>query len=120
MTSAELATCLMTNPVVVRRVMGDLRRAGLVSSAKGHNGGWSLVRAPDAISLRDVYAALGERLLVRTEAAEGSPTCQIVRTVNSVMADVLDDAEALLAARLSRMSLADLSLTLPSKDHSHV
>ena len=120
MTSAELATCLMTNPVVVRRVMGDLRRAGLVSSAKGHNGGWSLVRPPDAISLRDVYAALGERLLVRTETAEGSPTCQIVRAVNSVMADVLDDAEALLAARLSRMSLADLSLTLPSKDHSHV
>jgi hypothetical protein len=35
--------------------------------------------------------------------------CGIVRSVNTVMGDFLADAEALLAARLERVSLDDIS-----------
>ena len=109
MTSGELAQCLMTNPVVVRRVMGELRDAGLVGSTKGHEGGWRLLKAPEAITLRAVYAALGESLLLRTESDPGDHGCMIVRSVDAMMTDFLADAEALLAARLERMTLADLA-----------
>ena len=108
-TSTILSECLMTNPVVVRRVMGELREAGIVSSAKGHDGGWRLTRAPGEVSLQDVHAALGETLLLRAESDPGDTACTIVRTVDRVMTDFLADAEALLAARLKRISLADLS-----------
>lgn len=39
-TSSEIATHAGTNPVVVRRVLGRLRKAGLLISEKGHAGGW--------------------------------------------------------------------------------
>jgi len=60
-TSSDIADHAGTNPVVVRRVLGRLRQAGLLISEKGHAGGWRLARAPEAISLADVYIALDER-----------------------------------------------------------
>ena len=108
-TSATLATCLMTNAVVVRRALGTLREAGLVGSTKGHDGGWRLLRPAREISLRAVYEAMGESMLIRTESDPGDIACGIVRTVNSVMGEFIADAEALLAARLERVSLDDIA-----------
>lgn len=125
-TSTTLATCLMTNPVVVRRVLGELREAGIVGSSKGHDGGWRLLRLARDITLQQVYAAMGENLLIRTESDPGDIACGIVRTVNAVMGDFLADAEALLAARLARVSLEDIAdqakpnpLHAPSGTHHH-
>ena len=125
-TSTTLATCLMTNPVVVRRVLGELREAGIVASTRGHDGGWRLVRPAQDITLRAVYAAMGESLLIRTESDPGDVACGIVRTVNVVMGDFIADAEALLAARLERVSLDDIAkqasshpLHPQSGDHHH-
>jgi Rrf2 family protein len=109
MTSATLAQCLMTNPVVVRRVLGELRETGLVTSAKGHEGGWRLLRPASEISLHAVYAAMGENLLIRVESDPGDEQCGIVRSVNAAMGEFLADAEALLAARLRRISLEDIA-----------
>lgn len=108
-TSATLATCLMTNPVVVRRVLGELREAGIVASTKGHDGGWRLLRPAEDISLFSVYAAMGESLLIRTESDPGDLQCGIVRSVNVVMGEFIADAEALLATRLARISVDDIA-----------
>lgn len=125
-TSTTLATCLMTNPVVVRRVLGELREAGIVASTKGHDGGWRLLRPANEISLRTIYSAMGESLLIRTESDPGDRQCGIVRAVDTVMGEFIADAEALLAARLERVSLDDIARQavphpLPSHhgDHHH-
>jgi Rrf2 family protein len=115
-TSTTLSECLMTNPVVVRRVMGDLREAGIVASTKGHDGGWRLTRAPQEVTLQDVHVALGESLLLRAESDPGDTQCVIVRSVDTLMGEFLADAEALLAARLKRISLADL---MANATHHH-
>lgn len=109
MTSATLAQCLMTNPVVVRRVLGELRDAGIVGAAKGRDGGWRLTQPAEAISLHAIYAAMGESLLIRTQSDPGDRQCGIVRAVDGVMGAFLADAEALLAERLARVSLADIA-----------
>ncbi|MDP2780736.1 Rrf2 family transcriptional regulator [Devosia sp.] len=109
MTSATLAQCLMTNAVVVRRVLGELREAGIVGATKGHDGGWRLLRPADQLSLQAIYVAMGESLLIRTESDPGDQQCGIVRAVDTVMGEFLADAEALLAARLARVSLADIA-----------
>lgn len=109
LTSSALSTCLLTNPVVVRRVLGELREAGIVEASKGPNGGWTLARPAEDITLHAVYAAMGERLLLRTESDPGDAACGIVRAVDRVMTDFLDDAEALLAARLGRVKLSDIA-----------
>jgi DNA-binding IscR family transcriptional regulator len=114
-TSEHLAGCVGTHPVVVRRTLAGLREAGLVSSARGTGGGWTLARDPARISLRDVYAALGERLLqgvdVTGPGVHDAPggSCRIQRAVAGTLEEFLDDAETLLAARLSSITLAGLA-----------
>src|SRR5690349_23023412 len=88
-TSSTLAQCLMTNPVVVRRVLGELREGGFVTASRGHDGGWGLVRPAAEISLRQVYAAMGESLLIRTESDPGDIQCGMFRPANSVLAAFL-------------------------------
>lgn len=111
-TSEQLAACVGTNSVVVRRTLAGLREAGLVASARGTGGGWTLARDPARVTLRDVSAALGQRLLqgidVTGPGARGA-TCRIQRAVAGTLDEFLDDAEALLAARLGRISLAALA-----------
>jgi Rrf2 family protein len=108
-TSEALAACVGTNPVVVRRTMAGLREAGLVTSAKGHGGGWALARPAPRITLADVHAALGERLLLAIDVAGPGPDCLIEHAVAGTLGEFLDDAEALLRARLARLTLADLT-----------
>jgi Rrf2 family protein len=108
-TSEHLAACVQTNPVVVRRALAGLREAGLVMSAAGHRGGWMLARDASTITLRDVYAALGERLLFAIDLGGGNPGCRVQRAVSGTLDDFLHDAEALLAARLARLTLAQVA-----------
>ncbi|HEX7241703.1 MAG TPA: Rrf2 family transcriptional regulator [Longimicrobiaceae bacterium] len=108
-TSGLLAACVGTNPVVVRRTLAGLREAGLVRSTGGHGGGWSLARDAGAVTLRDVYAALGERLLLAVDPALREDGCPVERAVSGTLDHFLDDAEALLAARLARITVADLA-----------
>ena len=108
-TSAELAAHLCTNPVVVRRALAGLREAGIVASVKGHGGGWTVARPAAAISLGEVYAALGERgdlVAVRDPDAHG---CLIAATVDRALDGFYAEAEALLLRRLGEISLADLA-----------
>src|SRR5215211_650710 len=111
-TSEALAACARTNPVVVRRTLAGLREAGLVASAAGHGGGWSLVRGPAEITVREVYEALGERLLIAIDPALREAGCRVERAVSGALDDFLADAEAMLAERLGRITLADLSASV--------
>ena len=58
-TSETLAQCLGTNPVVVRRTMGYLREAGIVTSDRGHAGGWRI--HADLGAVADEQESKGER-----------------------------------------------------------
>src|SRR3546814_19693317 len=81
LTSASLAKAMQTNPVVVRRILAGLREAGFVRSEKGHGGGWTIARGLSAITMRDVYDAIGRPHLLRSEARRGGQ--EWVSTVKS-------------------------------------
>lgn len=108
MTSEAMAACLDTNPVVVRRTMAGLRQAGLVSSGRGHGGGWKLARPLAAITLRDVYAALGETALPASGVAAPEPSCLLVAAVNDAVGQAYQAAEQMLLKRLGEVTLDEL------------
>ncbi len=56
--SEKLAESIRTNPVVARRAVAALARAGLVDAQPGRGGGARLARAPHDIPLSTVYRAV--------------------------------------------------------------
>jgi len=106
-TSADIAAHAGTNPVVVRRVLGRLREAGLLLSEKGHAGGWRLARPPERITLADVYLALDERL-VASGTDDEPHTCKIEYELHRRVSSVMQDIEASLVARLSETTISDV------------
>lgn len=108
-TSEEIARMLDTNPVVVRRMMAGLRGRGFVTSEKGHGGGWELSRGLDAITLLDVYRAIGEPALFSIGPHADRPECLVEQAVDARMAQTLAEAEALLMARFETITVADLA-----------
>ena len=106
-TSADIAEHAGTNPVVVRRVLGKLREAGLLTSEKGHAGGWRLARGPDAITLADVYLALDESLVAPGEQ-EVASACSVENILQKKVASVLEDVERSLVEQLAATTIAEV------------
>lgn len=106
-TSADIAAHAGTNPVVVRRVLGKLREAGLLISEKGHAGGWKLVRSPETISLADVYIALDEKLIATDENVFKS-SCSVENALNRRVSAVIEDIEKSLLDKLAETTIADV------------
>lgn len=108
-TSDALASAMGSHPVVLRRLMGGLRDAGLVTSAKGHGGGWVVSSPLGDTSLRDVHAALGSPALVSLGFREDQPECLVAQVVNESLQAAMQEAERALLARLENITLAELS-----------
>jgi DNA-binding IscR family transcriptional regulator len=108
-TSEALARCMNTNAAVVRRTMSGLREIGLVRSEKGHGGGWRLACDLQAVTLRDIYDALGAPQIFAIGNKTENPACLVEQAVNSALSNALQEAEALLVQRLGNVTLAALS-----------
>lgn len=108
-TSETLARCLGTNPVVVRRTMGYLREAGIVTSGRGHAGGWRINVDLHTVTLRQLHEALGESAMFAIGSRNESPECLVEQSVNAALEGTFAEAEALLLKRFSEITLADLA-----------
>ena len=108
-TSEVLAKAMDTNPVVIRRIMAGLRDRGYIRSEKGHGGGWTLACDLSAVTLRDIYTALGCPSVLAIGNRTDAPGCLVEQAVNAALTTAFHDAEALLLSRLGEVTLAGLS-----------
>jgi len=106
-TSERMAESVRAHPVHVRRVLGALREAGLVTSQPGPGGGWKLTRPPEAITLRDIYRAVEHEPLFGLPK-HPSEDCPVARCLPGVLATCFQEAEAALEERLARVTIADV------------
>ncbi len=60
---AEIAARQKLSQAYLEQLFGKLRRAGLVSSARGPGGGYRLTRPSDTIAIAEIVAAVEEPLL---------------------------------------------------------
>lgn len=110
-TSHHLAAWLDTNPVVVRRELAGLRQQGIVESARGHGGGWTLARRLESITVHDIHRALGGPSPFAIGHRRSHPACPVEQIVNEAVDEGLRAAEDALHARFARTTLADLAAT---------
>ena len=120
-TSEVMAKAMDTNPVVIRRIMAGLRDTGYVRAEKGHGGGWTLDCDLAKVTLRDIYRALGEPALFAIGNRSDNPDCLVEKAVNAALGRSIEQAEALLLASLSKVTLAALAADVRrGKRTSHV
>lgn len=109
LTGDYIAGSVNTNPVVIRRIMGMLKKAGLVDVRPGV-GGASLLKEPDDITLLDVYRAVNvieENQLFRVHE-EPNVRCQVGRNIELVLQSELTEAQTAMEYRLAQTSLSQL------------
>ena len=61
--SEELARNICTNPARVRKVMAGLKKAGLVETREGSEGGYRFAGEPESLTLDRVAAAVDARFV---------------------------------------------------------
>ena len=105
-TSDTIATMLGTPASAVRGHMGKLRARKLVSSNKGHGGGWTLTRPLAEITMLDIYEALDSPALFALGPAEDDPTCLVERAVDRRLGDAFARAGEVLRAEMQATTLA--------------
>lgn len=108
-TSETLALMLNTNPVVVRRTMAPLKHAGLVNSDGGAGGGWSLNRAIDSVTVRDVYEALGSPPPLAIDVAVDHKTCPVEQAVVVGLREVFQATENFMLEKMKDVTLGTLA-----------
>lgn len=59
----------------LEQILGNLRRAGLVSTVRGAQGGYQMARAPEETTLRDIIDAV-EGPIELSECTSAEPSCQ--------------------------------------------
>ena len=107
-TSEQIAGSVNTNPVVIRRLLAELRKAGLADSRRGVGAGWTLSREPAAITLLDVYEAVEPGSVFALHRSTPNPECVVARGIGPVMTAVYDDVEAALRGELAKTTLEDV------------
>jgi Rrf2 family protein len=108
LTSSQVAASVNTNPVIIRRCLGDLRRAGLVSVSHGAGAGWSLARAPEEISLLEVCDAVGQEPPFGLHHAEPNLECPVGRGIRPALSQVYGEIEKAMRRELTLVSVADV------------
>ncbi|MGW3692146.1 Rrf2 family transcriptional regulator [Streptomyces sp. NPDC005125] len=107
-TSEQIATSVNTNPVVIRRLLAELRKAGLADSRRGAGAGWTLSRDLAAITLLDVYQAIEPGPVFALHRSTPDPECVVGHGIGPALATVYDGIEATLRKELARTTLADV------------
>lgn len=107
-TSDDIARSIRTNPVVVRRLLAQLTRRGLVMVKLGAGGGARLTRPPEQITLSDIYLALGEGPIFQVPLLDETHDCAVGRNVGPVLTGLLLRAEKGLLAELRTVTLAEV------------
>ena len=108
LTSEEVAASVNTNPVVVRRSLADLQRAGLVRARRGNGAGFFLGRPAEAITLLDVWLAVSPEPLLALHHTEPNLRCPVGRGIRPVLTDLYDEATEAFRAALARRTVADV------------
>ena len=107
LTSEFLAASVNTNPVVIRRLLGPLRAAGLVESKAGACGGWSLLRDPRQIRLLDILQAVEpQNELFAMHRSEPNPECPCGLHIQNVLTEVYRNVQEVMVRQLADYTIA--------------
>ena len=109
MTSDFMAGSIGTNPVIIRKLLGQLKTAGLVEVARG-TGGVIITKPLSEITFLDVYKAVecapDEELFHFHE--NPNQACPVGRNIHHVLDDKLLQIQKAMEEELSKITLEEV------------
>ena len=112
-TSEFLASSINVNPVIIRRILSQLRDAGIVEVRRGP-GGAAPAKPLQEITLLDVYRAVDcveEKALFHFHE-NPNMSCPVGRNIHNILDDKLLRAQEAMEWELQAVTLADLMADL--------
>ncbi len=104
-----ISNSVNTNPVVIRRILGLLRKAGLVLSQTGPEGGSKLARNPEEITLLEIHEAVEECCVFHLHYRDPNQECPIGYNIQDALSGVFAEAENAIKNVLAQKTLADIA-----------
>lgn len=108
-TSEFLAGSVNVNPVVIRRLLSQLKAAGIVGVARG-TGGAEIKKPLEEITLLDIYQAVEcvENGKLFHFHENPNQQCPVGRNIHTVLDEKLDRIQRAMEDEMRRMTMADL------------
>ncbi len=116
-TVITIAQSLGISKIYLEQVFSLLKRAGLVVSLKGSQGGYRLALSPDKITAGDIARAVESSLFEKTESTVVREAEAIDRAMEVLVWDRLDQAVASALDGVTLRELADQSARNSSGDN---
>lgn len=118
-TSEMLAKSVGTNPVVIRKLLPMLKKAGLVVTQNGVPGS-ELTRPPEEITLLDIYKAVQkeEECPLFDCHQSSNPACPVGRHIAGAMEQPLFEAQAAMEQSLAGHSLREITEYISGQNRS--
>lgn len=109
LTSEFIAGSVNVNPVVIRRILQQLKAADLVTVARG-TGGCKIAKPLAEITFWDVYNAVecvenGELFHFHENP---NPNCPVGRNIHHVLDDRLKSIQAAMESEMTKITIADV------------
>lgn len=114
-TSEALAASYGTSPVVLRRVLSKLNRAGLVRTQRGAGGGSVLARKASAIDLRQAYEAVADQSKLLLPQHPGGCDGIVAPILADYVNEMLGSAEQALLDKLATITVARMDRVVRRK-----
>ncbi|MDE7299630.1 MAG: Rrf2 family transcriptional regulator [Lachnospiraceae bacterium] len=108
-TSDFLAESVNANPVVIRRILSQLKAAGLITVARG-SGGAAMARAAEEITFLDVYHAVEcvENGVLFHFHENPNVQCPVGKNIHSALDDKLQQVQQAMENELKEITIADV------------
>jgi Rrf2 family protein len=103
--SETVAGSVNTNPVVIRRLLGQLSQASLVESQTGAAGGTRLARCPKEITLAEVYKAVSCGEVFALHGRSPNQNCPVGRNIEAVLCSLQKEIDKSVGEKLSQYTL---------------
>ena len=112
-TSELMASSINVNPVIIRKILSQLKEAGLIEVKRGM-GGATIARPLDEITFFDVYQSVDcieENTLFHFHE-NPNPECPVGKNIHRVLDDKLLRIQEAMERELKAITLADVKSDL--------
>ena len=109
LSSEALAKNVCTNPARIRKVMAKLKKAGLVSTKEGAEGGYRFTADPGEVNLLQIDLAVeGKLVSAGWKSGNKEMDCLVASGMADVMDGIYEELDALCRERLRKITIREI------------